>query len=156
MERPGQGKPTLPHVMYMATIEEILTRSKVIAVVGLSDREDRPSHRVARYLQSQGYRIIPVNPRLEGPVLGEQPYPDLESVPEHVNLVDIFRRAVDVPPVVGSAIEVGASAVWMQLGIINEEAAERAREAGLDVVMDHCTSIEHRLLVGVGRIPRRT
>ena len=123
--------------------------------MGLSDREDRPSHRVARYLQSQGYRIIPVNPRLEGPVLGEQPYPDLESVPEHVDLVDIFRRAADVPPVVESAIKVGASAVWMQLGIIHEEAAERAREAGLDVVMDHCTSIEHRLLVGVGRIPRR-
>ena len=124
--------------------------------MGLSDREDRPSHRVARYLQSQGYRIIPVNPRLEGPVLGEQPYPDLESVPEHVDLVDIFRRAADVPPVVESAIKVGASAVWMQLGIIHEEAAERARGAGLDVVMDHCTSIEHRLLVGVGRIPRRT
>ncbi len=140
----------------MATIEDILTRSKVIAVVGLSDREDRPSHSVARYLQSQGYRIIPVNPRLEGPVLGEKPYPDLGSVPEHIDLVDIFRRAVDVPPVVESAIEAGASAVWMQLGIINEEAAERAREAGLDVVMDHCTSIEHRLLVGVGRIPRRT
>ena len=122
----------------------------------MSDREDRPSHRVARYLQSQGYRIIPVNPRLEGPVLGEQPYPDLESVPEHVDLVDIFRRAADVPPVVESAIKVGASAVWMQLGIIHEEAAERARGAGLDVVMDHCTSIEHRLLVGVGRIPRRT
>ncbi len=142
--------------MYMATIEEILTRSKVIAVVGLSDREDRPSHTVARYLQSQGYRIIPVNPLLEGPVLGEQPYPDLESVPEHMDLVDIFRRAVDVPPVVDSAIRVKASAVWMQLGIIHEEAAERAREAGLDVVMDHCTSIEHRLLVGVGRIPRKT
>ena len=156
MERLGQGKPTLPYVIYMATIEDILTRSKVIAVVGLSDREDRPSHGVARYLQSQGYRIIPVNPRLEGPVLGEKPYPDLGSVPEHIDLVDIFRRAVDVPPVVESAIEAGASAVWMQLGIVNEEAAERAREAGLDVVMDHCTSIEHRLLVGVGRIPRRT
>ena len=146
----------MPDVIYMATIEEILTRSRTIGVVGLSDREDRPSHRVARYLQSQGYRIIPVNPRLEGPVLGEQPYPDLESVPEHMDLVDIFRRAVDVPPVVDSAIRVKASAVWMQLGIVHEEAAERAREAGLDVVMDHCTSIEHRLLVGVGRIPRKT
>ena len=143
-------------VIYMATIEEILTRSKVIAVVGLSGREDRPSHTVAKYLQSQGYRIIPVNPRLEGPVLGEQPYPDLGSVPEHIDLVDIFRRAADVPPVVDAAIEVDASAVWMQLGIVNEEAAERARQAGLDVVMDRCTSIEHRLLVGVGRIPRRT
>ena len=146
----------MPHVMYMATIEEILTRSKVIAVVGLSDREDRPSHSVARYLQSQGYRIIPVNPRLEGPVLGEKPPAGLGRVAGHIALVDICRRAVDVPPVVESAIGAGASAVWMQLGIINEEAAERAREAGLDVVMDHCTSIEHRLLVGVGRIPRRT
>ena len=143
-------------VIYMATIEEILTRSKVVAVVGLSGREDRPSHTVAKYLASQGYRIIPVNPRLEGPVLGEQPYPDLGSVPEHIDLVDIFRRAADVPPVVDSAIEVEASAVWMQLGIVNEEAAERARQAGLDVVMDRCTAIEHRLLVGVGRIPRRT
>lgn len=128
----------------------------MIAVVGLSGREDRPSHTVAKYLQSQGYRIIPVNPRLEGPVLGEQPYPDLGSVPEHIDLVDIFRRPVDVPPVVDSAIEVGASAVWMQLGIVNEEAAERARQAGLDVVMDRCTAIEHRLLVGGGRIPGRT
>ncbi len=124
-------------------------------MVGLSDRADRPSHSVAKYLQSQGYRIIPVNPRLEGPVLGEQPHADLGSVPEHIDLVDIFRRAVDVPPVVGSAIEVGASAVWMQLGIVNEEAAERARQAGLDVVMDRCTAIEHRLLVAAGRIPRR-
>jgi predicted CoA-binding protein len=145
----------LPDVIYMATIEEILTRSKVIAVVGLSDRADRPSHSVAKYLQSQGYRIIPVNPRLEGPVLGEQPHADLGSVQEHIDLVDIFRRAVDVPPVVGSAIEVGASAVWMQLGIVNEEAAERARQAGLDVVMNRCTAIEHRLLVAAGRIPRR-
>ena len=124
-------------------------------MVGLSGREDRPSHTVAKYLASQGYRIIPVNPRLEGPVLGEQPYPDLGSVPEHIDLVDIFRRPGDVPPVVDSAIEVGASAVWMQLGIVNEEAAERARQAGLDVVMDHCTAIEHRLLVAAGRIPGR-
>ena len=124
-------------------------------MVGLSGREDRPSHSVAKYLASQGYRIIPVNPRLEGPVLGEQPYPDLGSVPEHIDLVDIFRRPADVPPVVDSAIEVGASAVWMQLGIVNEEAAERARQEGLDVVMDRCTAIEHRLLVGAGRIPRR-
>ena len=128
----------------------------MIAVVGLSDRADRPSHRVAKYLQSQGYRIIPVNPRLTGPVLGEQPYPDLESVPEHVDLVDVFRRPADVPPVVESAIKIGAPAVWMQLGIVHQEAAQRARDAGLDVVMDHCTSIEHRLLVGAGRIPRQT
>ena len=140
----------------MSTIDEILTKAQVIAVVGLSDREDRPSHSVARYLQAQGYRIIPVNPMLEGPVLGEQPYPDLGSVPEQIDLVDIFRRPVDVPPVVESAIEAGARAVWMQLGIVHEEAAQRARDAGLDVVMDRCTSIEHRLRVGTGRIPKRT
>ena len=130
----------------MATIEEILNRSKVIAVVGLSDRLDRPSYGVARYLQSQGYRIIPVNPLLKQAVLGEQPYPDLEAVPERIDLVDIFRRPADVPPVVESAIAAGASAVWMQLGIIHQEAAKRAEAAGLDVVMDRCTAIEHRRL----------
>ena len=138
----------------MATIENILSKAKVIAVVGLSDREDRPSHTVAKYLQSQGYRIIPVNPQLHAPVLGEQPYPDLESVPEPVDLVDIFRRPIDVPPVVDSAIKIGAPAVWMQLGIVHEEAAQRARTAGLDVVMDRCTAIEHRRLVRLGRLPQ--
>ena len=123
-------------------------------MVGLSDREDRPSHTVAKYLQSQGYRIIPVNPQLHAPVLGEQPYSDLESVPEPVDLVDIFRRPIDVPPVVDSAIKIGAPAVWMQLGIVHEEAAQRARTAGLDVVMDHCTAIEHRRLVRLGRLPQ--
>ena len=138
----------------MSTIESILSKAKVIAVVGLSDREDRPSHRVAKYLQSQGYRVIPVNPELDAPVLGEQPYPDLESVPEPVDLVDIFRRPIDVPPVVQSAIEIGEPAVWMQLGIVHEEAARRARTAGLDVVMDRCTAIEHRRLVRLGRLPK--
>ncbi len=131
----------------MATVEEILTKSRVIAVVGLSDRPDRPSHGVARYLQAQGYRVIPVNPALTGPVLGEAPYRRLEDVEEHVDLVDIFRRPVDVPPVVEAAIEIGASAVWMQLGIVHEEAAAKARAAGLDVVMDKCTAIEHRALL---------
>ncbi len=131
----------------MAAIEEILTRSKVIAVVGLSDRPDRPSHGVAAYLQAQGYRIIPVNPALKAPVLGEQPYAKLEDVQEHVDIVDIFRRPVDVPPVVDAAIAVGASAVWMQLGIVHEEAAAKARAAGIDVVMDRCTAIELRALL---------
>lgn len=130
----------------MATIEEILVRSKVIAVVGLSDRPERPSFGVAKYLQSQGYRVIPVNPNLDGPVLGERPYPSLEAVPEHVDLVDIFRRPEDVPPVVESAIAIRASAVWMQLGIIHDESAKKAAAAGLDVVMDRCTAIEHRRL----------
>ncbi|MEX2430854.1 MAG: CoA-binding protein [Dehalococcoidia bacterium] len=130
----------------MATIEEILVRSKVIAVVGLSDQPERPSFGVAKYLQSQGYRVIPVNPNLDGPVLGERPYPSLEAVPEHVDLVDIFRRPEDVPPVVESAIAIRASAVWMQLGIIHDESAKKAAAAGLDVVMDRCTAIEHRRL----------
>lgn len=138
----------------MSTIEGILSKAKVIAVVGLSDREDRPSHTVARYLQSQGYRIIPVNPNLKAPVLGEQSYPDLESVPGPVDLVDIFRRPIDVPPVVDWAIKIGAPAVWMQLGIVHEEAAQRARAAGLDVVMDRCTAIEHRRLVRLGRLSK--
>ena len=130
----------------MASVEEILARSEVVAVVGLSDRPDRPSHGVAQYLQEQGYRIIPVNPQLRGPVLGEEPYSRLEDVPERIDLVDVFRRSEDVPPVVDAAIAVGASAVWMQLGIVHEEAAAKARAAGLDVVMDKCTAIEHRAL----------
>ena len=134
----------------MASVEEILARSEVVAVVGLSDRPDRPSHGVARYLQEQGYRIIPVNPQLRGPVLGEEPYSRLEDVPERIDLVDVFRRPEDVPPVVDAAIAVGASAVWMQLGIVHEEAAAKARAAGLDVVMDKCTAIEHRALARSG------
>jgi predicted CoA-binding protein len=133
-------------------IEELLANSRVIAVVGLSDRPERPSHGVARYLQEQGYRIIPVNPKLTGPVLGEQPYPRLDDVPERVDLVDIFRRSIDVPSVVDAAIRIGAPAVWMQLGIVHEEAARRASAAGLQVVMDKCTAIEHRVLVRAGRL----
>jgi predicted CoA-binding protein len=124
----------------------ILQNSRVIAVVGLSRKPDRPSHGVARYLQEEGYRIIPVSPNLNGMVLGEQSYPDLLSIPEPVDLVDIFRRAEDVSPVVEEAIRIGAQAVWMQLGITNEQAAEMAREAGLQVVMDRCTLVEHRRL----------
>ena len=134
------------------TIESVLAKSRVIAIVGLSDREERPSHSVARYLQRQGYRIIPVNPKLTEPVLGEVPYPTLDTVPEKVDLVDIFRRPIDVPPVVDAAIRTGALAVWMQLGIIHEEAARKARAVGLEVVMDRCTAIEHRLLVRDGKL----
>ena len=136
----------------MRSVEEILASSSVIAVVGLSDRPDRPSHSVARYLQTQGYRIIPVNPQLRGPVLGEMSYRRLEDITEQVDLVDIFRRPIDVPPVVDGAIWIGASAVWMQLGIVHEEAADRAIAAGLDVVMDRCTAIEHRRLLEEGKI----
>lgn len=134
------------------TIESVLVGSRVIAVVGLSDRSERPSHSVARYLQSHGYRIIPVNPKLTGPVLGEVPYATLDDVPEKVDLVDIFRRPIDVPPVIEAAIRIKAPAVWLQLGIVHEEAAKAARAAGIEVVMDRCTAIEHRRLVRDGKL----
>jgi hypothetical protein len=127
-------------------IQKILQESRVIAVVGLSRADDRPSHEVARYLQEEGYRIIPVSPNLRGMVLGEQAYPDLLSIPGSVDVVDIFRRSEDVPPVIEQAIRIGAKAVWMQLGIMNEEAAEMACAAGLNVIMNHCIMVEHRKL----------
>src|SRR5690349_144581 len=115
---------------------------KTIAVVGLSRDPTGPSYHVAEYLQAHGYRIIPVNPK-EQEVLGERAYPSLRDVPEPVDVVDIFRRAEAVPGVVADAIAVGAPLVWMQLGIVNEAAAQRAHAAGLNVVMDHCMHIEH-------------
>ena len=124
-------------------ITKILRESKTIAVVGLSSNPMRPSHEVTEYMQRAGYRIIPVNPN-ETEVLGEKSYTRLEDVPEKVDVVNIFRRAEEVPPVVESAIRVGARVVWMQFGIENEEAAERARAAGLAVVQDACILIEHR------------
>ena len=130
----------------MKTVRDILEMSKIIAVVGLSPKPERDSHEVAKYLQDQGYRIVPVNPRADN-ILGEKSYPDLASIPEKVDVVDIFRRSVDVPPVVDQAIDIGAKAVWMQLGIVNEDAADKAREAGLGVVMDRCMLVEHRNLV---------
>ena len=128
------------------TIEKILKDSKTIAVVGLSPDPARPSHGVARYLQAQGYRIIPVNPIVEE-ILGEKSYPDLASLPEEVDVVDIFRRSRHVPAIVEAAIAKGARAVWMQEGIVHQEAAARAREAGLMVVTDRCMLKEHRRLV---------
>ncbi len=124
-------------------IVRILRESKTIAVVGLSDKPDRPSYRVAKYLQDHGYRIIPVNPTLTE-VLGERAYPDLLAIPEPVDVVDIFRQSEAVPPIVEQAIAIGARAVWMQEGVVHEAAAARARQAGLDVVMDRCMFKEHR------------
>jgi predicted CoA-binding protein len=126
------------------TIEKILKTSKTIAVVGLSSDHSRAGYYVPDYLQKQGYRIIPVNPHLAEKALGEKTYPDLLSIPEAVDLVLIFRRPEAVPPFVEQAIEIGAKAVWMQLGIVNEAAAEKARVAGLMVVMDACMLVEHR------------
>lgn len=124
------------------TIERILREYRTVAVVGLSDKPYRPSYGVAGYLQSHGYRIIPVNPRLTG-VLGEKAYPDLLSVPFEIEVVDIFRRSEDVPPVVEAAIEKEVKAIWMQEGVINREAAEKARAAGVLVVINRCMLKEH-------------
>src|SRR5580704_8835328 len=124
-------------------ILEVLKKYKTIAVVGLSSNPARPRNGVTEYMQSVGYKIIPVNPN-ETEVLGEKSYARLEDVPEKVEIVDVFRRPEDVPPVVESAIRVGARVVWMQQGIENAEAAERARAAGLIVIEDACILVEHR------------
>jgi len=129
----------------MNRISEILHNCRTIAVVGLSSKRFRPSYGVAEYLKRSGYRIIPVNPN-ETEVLGERSYPDLESIPEPVDLVDIFRRSEHVPEIVETAIRIGAKAVWMQEGVIHEAAARRAEEAGLAVVMDRCILKDHRRL----------
>jgi|SRR5579871_860003 len=129
----------------MANIPEILKSAHTIAVVGISSKPMRASNGVSEYLKRAGYKIIPVNPK-ESEVLGEKCYARLEDVPEKIDLVDIFRRSEFVPDIVESAIRVGARTVWMQEGVIHEAAAERARQAGLDVVMDRCTLKEHRKL----------
>ena len=120
----------------MDIVEEQLTQSRTIAVVGLSPNPERDSYRVSRYMQQQGYRIIPVNPMIDE-VLGEVSYPDLKSVPETIDMVDIFRRSELVGPVVDQAIEVGARYIWMQDGVVDEVAAAKAEAAGLLVVMDN-------------------
>ena len=120
----------------MHCIEEQLSGSRTIAVVGLSPNPQRDSHRVASYLQEHGYRIIPVNPMTDE-VLGEKSYPELKSVPDPVDMVDIFRRSEHVSPLVEEAIQMGAKYIWMQDGVVNEEAAEKALVAGLLVVMNN-------------------
>lgn len=128
-----------------ALIEKILAQSKTIAVVGISDKAERPSYRVAKYLQDHGYRIIPVNPRLDE-VLGEKCYSGLDSVPDKIDVVDIFRRPDDVLPIVKSAINLGVNTIWMQEGVANEEAAHIAKAAGLNIIMDRCMLKEHSKL----------
>jgi predicted CoA-binding protein len=144
----GFGYP-MTELDLQQTIENILRESCTVAVVGLSSNPERDSYDVARYLQSMGYRIIPVNPN-EAEVLGQRAYPDLLSIPGAVDVVDIFRRSEAVPPIVEQAIEIGAKAVWMQKGIRNEQAAQRAVAAGLLVVMDHCMLEETRRLIQRG------
>ncbi|WP_352429658.1 CoA-binding protein [Thermoflexus sp.] len=129
-----------------AALRRILEEARTIAVVGLSPDPERPSHQVAAYLQRHGYRIIPVNPTISE-VLGERSYPDLLSVPEPVDVVDIFRPARYVPEIVEQAIAKGARVIWMPLGVVHFEAAQRAHAAGLQVVMDRCMKIEHRRLL---------
>jgi predicted CoA-binding protein len=129
------------------TIRHILTTAKTIASVGLSANPSKASHGIAQYLQNRGYELIPVNPGAEE-ILGVKAYPDLDSIPKPVDVVQVFRPSEDVPPIVEAAIRIGAKAVWMQAGISNEDAAETARRAGLLVVMDHCMRNEHIRLFG--------
>jgi predicted CoA-binding protein len=128
-------------------LKEILLSTKTIASVGLSSNPTKTSYGVDLYLQRHGYRIIPVNPTADE-ILGEKSYPDLTSIPEAIDVVQIFRRPEDVPPVVAEAIQVGAKVIWMQEGIVNEAAAKMAREAGLKVVMDACMRATHQRLIG--------
>jgi uncharacterized protein len=132
-------------------LKDILSTSKTIAVVGLSNKPNRPAQTVPAYLQQQGYRIIPVNPTLNE-ALGEKVYAGLRDIPEPVDVVEIFRRPEDVPEVVEDAIAIGAKVVWMQSGIVNEAAAARAQAAGLQVVMDACMGETHRALRARGEI----
>jgi predicted CoA-binding protein len=130
-----------------AGIRRILENHQVIAMVGLSPKEDRPSNHVARYLLAHGYTVIPVNPG-QREILGQPCYASLKDIPVKVDMVDVFRNADDVPPIAAAAIAIGAKSLWLQLGVINEEAAEAATNAGLDVVMDRCPKIEHARLFG--------
>jgi uncharacterized protein len=131
-----------------ADIKKILTTYRTVAIVGASPNPERPSYRVANFLKKEGFRVIPVTPNADN-VVGEKAYPDLASISAPVEVVDIFRRPEDVPPIVEGAIAIGAKAVWMQEGIVNEEAAAKARKAGLTVVMDLCMKKE--LLKKLGR-----
>jgi predicted CoA-binding protein len=138
----------------MRTIQQILQQSKTVAVVGLSNKPDRDSHQVADYLQQHGYRIVPVNPSYAGEqILGETVYASLQEAADAlapfgqaIDIVDCFRKPEDIGPIARDAIAIRASCLWMQLGIENQAAADLARAAGLDVVMNHCTKIEHRAL----------
>jgi predicted CoA-binding protein len=144
------GNSTVNQSRFATTVADrvrILERYKRIAMVGLSSNPFRPSHFAAIYLLSEGYDVIPVNPR-EKEVLKLQCYPTLLDVPGSVDIVDIFREPAAVPGIVEEAIAIGAKVVWMQLGVIHEEAAQRARDAGLEVVMDRCVKIEHARFFG--------
>ena len=127
-------------------LSDLLSHVQKIAVVGLSDKPDRPSYRVAAYLLEQGYTLYPVNPAITS-VLGIKAYPSLQSLPESVDLVDVFRKSEDVPAVVDAALAIKAPAIWLQEGVVHAEAAARAEAAGMKVVMDRCIKIDHRRLM---------
>ncbi len=129
------------------TVREMLQEAKTIAVVGLSAKPQRDSHMVAAYLQKHGFRIIPVNPA-ESEILGETSYPDLEAIPEPVDIVDVFRRSEFVPEIARAAQAIGAKVLWLQLGVRHDQAADQARRAGLLVVQDRCLKVEHARLAG--------
>ncbi|MDG3064443.1 CoA-binding protein [Thauera mechernichensis] len=132
------------------TLRRVLRESRTIAVVGLSADWFRPSYFAAKYMQERGYRIIPVNPKY-AEILGEKCYPDLASIPEPVDMVDVFRKSADALPIAEQAIAIGAKSLWLQIGVINEEAKQKAEAAGLTVVMDRCVKIEYaRLFGGLG------
>ena len=128
-------------------VKEILLSAKTVAAVGLFSNAAKESFGIVQYLKDQGYKIIPVNPSATE-IMGEKAYPDLSSIPDKVDVVQVFRKPEDVPPVVDEAIKIGAKVVWMQEGIVNEEAAQKARDAGLKVVMDACMRVMHRHLIG--------
>lgn len=127
-----------------ATIIDLLRTARTIAVVGLSAKPDRPSHDVAAYMQRNGYKIIPVNPN-ETEVLGERSYPSLRDIPEPVDIVNVFRRSEAVPPIAQEAVEIGAKALWLQLGVISPEGKEIAEQGGLRVIMDRCIKVDHAM-----------
>jgi predicted CoA-binding protein len=129
-------------------IRALLESSRTVAVVGLSERPYRTSHSIARALQDFGFEIFPVNPNLNGPVLGEEPYASVQEIGAPVDIVNVFRRSERVVPVASDAVDAGASVLWMQSGVINEEAASYARENGLTVVMDRCIMVDYASLVG--------
>ena len=129
------------------TLRRILKQYKTIAVVGLSANWHRPSSFAAKYMQEHGYRVIPVNPMYKE-VLGEKCYASLKDIPEKVDIVDCFRKSEDIDPIADEAIAIGAKVLWMQIGVMNEKAAEKARKAGLEVVQDRCVKIEHGRLFG--------
>ena len=140
------------------TIHSILQNCRTIAVVGLSPKPQRDSHHVAEYLQQQGYRIVPINP-MATEILGERCWPSLTEAAQHlgalrIDLVDVFRNSADVPPIADEAIAIGAQALWLQLGVQNDTACERARAAGLQVVQNHCVLVEHQRLVAAGKLTK--